>query len=489
MTRLTFSLPAALDAEAWLPPAHAAWRPLVHDALTFFVRQLPQFRRREIAAEQMRLPAGTPAPVRLVALLKQCPTLHKLGQVLARDERLTPELRAQLRPLESLPAATDVSRLMPAIDRAIGDTRGITIARRALAEASVAVVVPFTWRTAPRRDPVHGVMKVLKPGIRDRLGQELSAWSGLGAFIESRSDFYGLPALDYRDLIDGVAGRLRHEVALSNEQAHIREAARLYENVPGVRVPALFPFCTGEVTAMSRIDGIKLSEVPAGSRRRAVQGMVDALIARPLLSRDSSAPFHADPHPGNLVRTQDGALAILDWSLVARLNQDERCALVQILLGALAFHEAGVCRGLEKLAAGRLPGDALGRICADAVRQLRWGARPGLYWITALLDRAVTEARMRISNDLVLFRKALHTLTGIAGELSTPRAVDAALLASALGQYLGDSAGAAVNPAGAGSAAAGAANAALIGLWCEAPAAAARFWIGAWRDVMAAARA
>ncbi|HEX9584122.1 MAG TPA: hypothetical protein VGB36_06440, partial [Gammaproteobacteria bacterium] len=76
-----------------------------------------------------------------------------------------------------------------------------------------------------------------------------------------------------------------------------------------------------------------------------------------------------------------------------------------------------------------------------------------------------------------------------AGELSTPRAADAALLASALGQYLGDSAGAAVNPAGAGSAAAGAANAALTRLWCEAPAAAARFWIGAWRDVMAAARA
>jgi hypothetical protein len=81
---------------------------------------------------------------------------------------------------------------------------------------------------------------------------------------------------------------------------------------------------------------------------------------------------------------------------------------------------------------------------------------------------------MRISNDLVLFRKALHTLTGIAGELSTPRAVDAALLASALGQYLGDSAGAAVNPAGAGSAAAGAANAALIGLWFHSRAGAAQ---------------
>lgn len=489
MTEPILSPPLEFAVEELLPAAHAAWRPLVRDALTFFVRQLPQARMVEIAAEQMRLPAGTPAPVRLVALLKQCPTLHKLGQVLARDQRLTPALRAQLRPLESLPAATEVSRLMPAIDLAVGDTPGITIARQALAEASVAVVVPFTWRTGPRRDPVQGVMKVLKPGIRDRLEQELSVWSGLGAFIEARSNFYGLPDLDYRDLIDGVAGRLRHEVALSNEQAHIREAGKFYQDVPGVRVPVLFPFCTGEVTAMSRIDGVKLTDASAGRRRRAAQIMVDALIARPLLSRDSSAPFHADPHPGNLLLTEDGALAILDWSLVARLDQSERRALVQILLSALGFHEAGVRLGLEKLSAARPSADALGRICADAVRQLRRGARPGLYWMTALLDRAVTEARMTVSNDLVLFRKALHTLIGIAGELSTPHSVDAALLASALRQYLGDSVGAVVDPAGAGSATARAANAALIGLWCEAPATATRFWLGAWRDLMATARA
>lgn len=484
-----FSLPAELQLDDLVPPSYAAYRPLVRDALTFFVRNLPQFRIAEIAADQMRLPAGTLAPARLVVLLQRCPTLHKLGQVLARDRRLSSGLRAQLTRLESLPATTDLRRLMPAIRAAVGDAPGIIVGRRALAEASVAVVVPFSWRAEPRRDPVRGVMKVLKPGIRDRLEEELSAWSGLGTFVEDRRIVYGLPDLDYRGIIDGVASRLRHEVLLSREQAHMAQAARLYREAPRIHVPALFPFCTSEVTAMSHIRGVKLTEAHGRMRPRAVESMVDALLARPLLSRDGSQPFHADPHPGNLILTEEGDLAILDWSLVARLHRGERHALFQILFAALGFDEGGMRRALHKLATVRCREEDLARVCADSVRQLRWGKLPGLRWMTDLLDRAVTAAGMAVSEDLWLFRKALYTLTGIAEEMSTAHAMDAALLASGLRQYLSDSVGEIVKPARAGSTTARAVNTALFGLWCQTPSAAARFWLGAWRELMAAGRA
>ncbi len=477
------------DMDDLLSAEHAAYGPLVRDALAFFIQRLPPFRRVELAAAQGRLPSNSSTAQRLVALFKQCPTLHKLGQVLARDERLTAKLRTQLQLLETFPPTVEVASLRAAIDRAIGDMPGISIADQALAEASVAVVVPFTWRRNPRAEPVQGVLKVLKADIRARLDQELEAWSELGAYVERRCEDYGLPDLDYQNIIDGVSNRLQNEVVLAYEQTHLKEAAQLYENVPGIRVPESLPFCTDDVTAMTRIDGVKLTNVPLAQRAHAARLLSDALIARPLLSGNVRAPFHADPHPGNLLLTDNGELGILDWSLVVRLDENERRAFERILRSALGLDEAGLVRGLEEICTQPPSIDDLRRVAGESVRQLRWGAQPGLRWITAMLDRAVLQARIRISDDLTLFRKSLHTLTGVVGELSSLGAIDTALIARAMRRYVDDTADAMVNPAAASSSTAAVTNAALFGLWVDAPAVASRYWLGVWRDVLTNQRA
>ena len=37
--------------------------------------------------------------------------------------------------------------------------------------------------------------------------------------------------------------------------------------------------------------------------------------------------LHCDPHPGNLLRTTDGQLCILDWGMTLGVPQDLQCAL------------------------------------------------------------------------------------------------------------------------------------------------------------------
>ena len=78
----------------------------------------------------------------------------------------------------------------------------IELSAHPLAEASVAVVLPFTWQGKRSRDPQHGVFKVLKPGVEERLFEELEIWVELGAFLEERCEHHGLPRLDYAETLD-----------------------------------------------------------------------------------------------------------------------------------------------------------------------------------------------------------------------------------------------------------------------------------------------
>src|SRR3954467_9844799 len=78
---------------ALLPAAYARYRRPIVEGLRFFLGRLPGPEIAEILSDQAALPADASAEARLVALAERCPALHKLGQILARDRRLAPELR------------------------------------------------------------------------------------------------------------------------------------------------------------------------------------------------------------------------------------------------------------------------------------------------------------------------------------------------------------------------------------------------------------
>src|ERR1043165_8875034 len=95
-----------------LPEPYARYRPLVADGICFFLERLPAARLRLIFVEQGRMPTSATIPDRLFVLLRQLPTLHKLGQVVARDHRLSPSFRTRLQQLESMRPCTEPEMVM-----------------------------------------------------------------------------------------------------------------------------------------------------------------------------------------------------------------------------------------------------------------------------------------------------------------------------------------------------------------------------------------
>jgi ubiquinone biosynthesis protein len=213
----------SLDFGALVPEAYERYRRAIVDGLVFFLENLSADRAMAILAEQALMPRSAAVGERLVAIARHCPTLHKLGQVLARDRRLPADLRRLLQHLESMPSALDASEARALAEAELGPLSrvGIAVEEPPLAEASVAVVVPFSWRNGAPSGAAGGVLKLLKPGIEEKLEEELELLRRIGALLDERCEAYGLPQIDYEDTFSQVSTLLAHEVCLQREQEHM----------------------------------------------------------------------------------------------------------------------------------------------------------------------------------------------------------------------------------------------------------------------------
>lgn len=431
-----------IDISSLVPEQYAAYRPLVVDALLFFVQHLSAVRAAMILAEQQSLSHNATIAQRLAALLRHCPTLHKLGQVVARDRRLDPELRHRLQALESMEPTRSMSLMTRIVKHELKDfpVSTLRIKSKALAEASVAIVIPFAC-DAPKAKATavtEGVFKVLKPGIEEYLDEELEIWSQLSSYIDARCEHYGLSALHYADTLETIRELLANEIRLDREQHHLAEAAAFYAESESVRIPKLLPFCTPRITSMERITGKKVTEtedLPDRVRNRLADLIIEALISRPLWIPGESSLFHADPHAGNLFFTEDEHLAILDWSLVGRLGKTERVQTMQIMLGAFSLDANRIVRAIMELAQSRPKESALRRVVDKALGRLYEGSFPGFKWLLDLLDDATLSAGVRFSEDLLFFRKSVLTIEGVITDVSKGSSFERVLPLSALNQF------------------------------------------------------
>jgi ubiquinone biosynthesis protein len=460
-------------------------RPIAR-TLALFLGGLPAAHQASILAAQALLPRTAVASERLATLARSCPALHKLGQILARDRRLAPELRKHLQELESLRPSISLETIQAVLTHELGPLQrlGVTLVPPALAEASVAVVVPFRQDSGPEGgSPRQAVFKVLKPGVEERLEQELELFARVGAYLDQECEDFQIPPLDYQEVFEQVREKLRHEVRLDREQHHLAQARALYVGESRVQIPALLEYCTSRVTAMERVIGRKVTEHGLdgdGEKRRLAGLVLEALIARPIFLRASQALFHADPHAGNLFLTMDRRLAILDWSLVGSLGEHERIAMVQIMLGALTLDAERIVAILAGLAE-RHP---LDRATVEAVvhawlARIRQGEFPGFTWLMGLLDEVVQTARLRVGADLLLFRKTLYTLEGVVADIGArDRRIDAVLLGEFLSHLAVEWPARWLALPNARTFATRVSNADLAQLMLSLPLTATRFWFG-----------
>ncbi|HZC84527.1 MAG TPA: AarF/UbiB family protein, partial [Rubrobacter sp.] len=128
--------------------------------------------------------------------------------------------------------------------------------------------------------------------------------------------------------------------------------------------------------------------------------------------------FHGDPHPGNLLLTPGGDLALLDFGMVGYMSRGDIEALSRLFIAVVRRDAAAALRGLESLGV-RYASEVRG----DLVRDLRefLNKYSGLSVGEVTLGQALSELialarryRLRVPPVFPLLTKALVTAEGLA---------------------------------------------------------------------------
>lgn len=349
------------------------------------------------------------------------PTFVKLAQLLSTRSDLLPEPY-----VEALSRLQDDVTPFPAEDamRVFEEELGVSVndVFRSFDTDPLAAASLGQVHRARMRDGRHVVVKVRRPGVEEQAVRDLGALHELARLIDTHTDAgrrYG-----FQDLLEQFQQAMTDELDYKREAANLQRLAGAVADHPLIKVPAPIVDLTGrQVITMEEIDGRKVTDLaPLALIELDGTGLTEALFTAYLDQIFVDGFFHADPHPGNVLVTADGRLALVDVGMVGHVRPELRSQLVKLLLamedgrGEEAGRVlAGLGRQLEDYDEARLLREVAALVSRNLGTTLE-DARVGS--LLTQLSRTCAECGLRPPPELSMLARALLSLDAVGKVLA-----------------------------------------------------------------------
>lgn len=271
------------------------------------------------------------------------PAYIKLGQALSiRPDILSPAAMTELQKLcDKVPSFPD-DVAMALIEEELGQPWHMTYSELTpspIAAASLGQV--YKGRLRENGDLV--AVKVQRPFVLETVTIDLFVIRKLGLVLRK----FPQVSIDVVGLVDEWAARFFEELDYVNEGENgTLFAEMMREDLPQVVVPKTYEkYTSRKVLTTQWIDGEKLSQ----SMESDVGELVNVGVICYLKQLLDTGLFHADPHPGNMIRTPDGKLAILDFGLVTRLTDDQKYGMIEAIAHLIHRDYGAIVKDFVKL--------------------------------------------------------------------------------------------------------------------------------------------
>jgi len=382
--------------------------------MRFFFYLAPRRRSRDAPqGERIRL-----------ALEELGPIFVKFGQAIStRRDLLPPDIANELAKLQDAvpPFPADEARAI--LESAYGrpvDEVFQRFDREPLAAASIAQV-----HTAQLPDGTEVILKVLRPGVREKIEQDLDVLRTL-AGLAAKYWRHG-KRLKPLEVVSEYEQTIIDELDLMREAGNAAQLKRNFQGSDMLYVPEIYwDYCRPEVLAQERIHGIPISDMAAlraanTDIRRLAENGVEIFFTQ--VFRHNF--FHADMHPGNIFvivsDPEKPKYAAVDFGIVGTLSPDDKRYLAE---NFLAFFDRDYYRIAKlHLDSGWVPEGSRIDQLETAVRTVcepifnKPLAEISFAQVLMRLFRVAQRFNVEIQPQLILLHKTLFNIEGLGREL------------------------------------------------------------------------
>lgn len=262
------------------------------------------------------------------------PTFVKIGQALStRPDMVPPAYLAALERMQDDVAPVPFDEVRATIEDALGARMSHLFSEfdeTPLGCASLAQV-----HRALLRDGREVAVKVQRAGIGDLVRADLDAIAGLASKADTLTDVGR--RVHFSDWVHEFRKTLLAELDYRAEAENLERFGEHLREYPELVVPQpVWDYTATRVLTMDLIHGTKVTEISGLHRTEHDMGALASALMRGYLDQVFvHGEIHADPHPGNLLATDDGRLALFDLGMVAHVPPKQRERLLKLLFAAV----------------------------------------------------------------------------------------------------------------------------------------------------------
>jgi predicted unusual protein kinase regulating ubiquinone biosynthesis (AarF/ABC1/UbiB family) len=175
------------------------------------------------------------------------------------------------------------------------------------------------------------VVKVQRPGLKKLFEIDLQILKGIARYFQNHPEWGR--GRDWIGIYEECCRILWEEIDYLKEGRNADTFRRNFRTYTWVKVPRVYwRYTTSKVLALEYVPGIKISQYEAleaaGLDRKALARYGAQAYLHQLLN---DGFFHADPHPGNLAVSPNGALIFYDFGMMGRIKTNVREGLMETL--------------------------------------------------------------------------------------------------------------------------------------------------------------